>query len=253
MTRTKKCFTFIFIIITLIIFIIGFVLNMLILNNKDFVIKEYGFYKYVSINDNTISKDNSIAIIGVTKSGKNEQYLHIPREIDGHPVKYIGYDEGGGMGLFGGKRHYHPFSGEGIKKLYVYDNIEIIEDVFNCEQTDLMLCRDDITINPFRYFCFKDVYVNNVVYDNMNENPRGFLLANILFMNNFPNDSQSIYSIDNIDENEIIKAPPEPKLNGHKFTGWFTEPECINSFHFSERQVIDEKQFFKLYAGWSNM
>lgn len=80
-------------------------------------IKESGFFEYIVDND-------EVAIIGFTSSGQQQEMLEIPREIDGKPVKHIGYrdfEETTVMVV-----HYHRLESENLKKLYVYDNIRNI-------------------------------------------------------------------------------------------------------------------------------
>ena len=55
------------------------------------------------------------------------------------------------------------------------------------------------------------------------------------------NNSQKILSGDN------VIVPSDPKREEYIFTGWYTEPECINLYDFNN-QVSGS---FTLYAGWS--
>ena len=57
------------------------------------------------------------------------------------------------------------------------------------------------------------------------------------------NSSQNILSGD-----QAI-APSNPKREGCIFTGWYTEPECLNLYDFNN-QVVDS---FALYAGWARI
>ena len=72
-------------------------------------------------------------------------------------------------------------------------------------------------------------------------------------MNNYPIEGLNKYhSLDNIKGDEKLYMPPDPTCEGYNFTGWYTEPECINKFNFSISPVIEENQILILYAGWNN-
>lgn len=245
--KSKSSLLIIFIAVFAVI--LTFILGKNILNIK-YIVREEGYYKYLvltSHNEIFEKKDDPVAIVGFTKEGYKQDYLHIPKEINGHPVKYIGFDE-----TVGGKRINHPFIGSGIKKLYVYDNIEYIEDVLNCEDVDLMLCRDNINFKSFVHYFFNDVYVDQTVYNSLQNNVSWLKTANVSFMNNLPSEGNDTnYSIENIAEGEKINMPPEPICEGYNFTGWYTEPECIKKFDFSISPTIEDNKIFRLYAGWT--
>ena len=46
----------------------------------------------------------------------------------------------------------------------------------------------------------------------------------------------------------LAPAPPDPTREGYSFAGWYTEPECIDSFNFSTDTI---KRNITLYANWS--
>jgi len=46
----------------------------------------------------------------------------------------------------------------------------------------------------------------------------------------------------------LAPAPPDPTRTGYTFSGWYKEPECIDSFNFSTDTV---KSNFTLYAKWN--
>lgn len=244
--KTSVITTFIIVVIL----ILTFVLGGIYLRSTKYSVKEDGYFKYIVVTpyDRLFEdKDDPVAIVGLTSDGCKQEYLHIPREIRGYPVRYIGFDE-----TIGGNRYNHPFSGSGIKKIYVYDNVEYIEDVLNCESVDLMLCSDDINFKSFVRYFFKDIYVNKDLYDSVHTSTNGYKSANVSFLNNFPSEvKETYYSIDNIKTGEKISIPSQPTYEGYQFTGWYTEKECINKFDFSISPVIEGNETFRLYAGWN--
>ena len=56
-------------------------------------------------------------------------------------------------------------------------------------------------------------------------------------------------STQNILSGDQAIAPSNPKREGCIFTGWYTEPECLNLYDFNN-QVVDS---FALYAGWARI
>ena len=46
----------------------------------------------------------------------------------------------------------------------------------------------------------------------------------------------------------LAPAPPDPTREGYSFTGWYNEPECIDSFNFSTDTI---RRNITIYADWS--
>ena len=209
-------------------------------------IKESGFFEYIVDND-------EVAIIGFTSSGQQQETLEIPREIDGKPVKHIGYrdfEETTVMVV-----HYHRLESENLKKLYVYDNIRNIHlDAFaDLPEVSVMWCADTFELsNPSGVDDITRIFVYEPVYESLGlKEPNRFSVANIVFMNNYSDEvNGGYYRLDNVEEDEKIPEPPDPEREGYEFTGWYTEPACENLWSFNESPVIDEGEEFRLYAGW---
>ena len=91
--------------------------------------------------------------------------------------------------------------------------------------------------------------------DDMNEEEsNGYYPANIVFMNNYSAEmNRGYYWLDNIMMGEIISLPPMPERNGYEFTGWYTEPECINKWDFDMTLELEKDEEFRLYAGWQTL
>lgn len=77
--------------------------------------------------------------------------------------------------------------------------------------------------------------------------------ANIVFKKNVSNNSNDLYRIDNVEENETIDVPPAPVVDNYVFNGWYTEPECINLWDFKNKPTFSESEEFVLYAGWNSI
>ena len=212
---------------------------------KDLEVKTDGFFKYVIVGENSrvpnLRNKAVVAIVGFTWSGEQQEIIDIPREIDGKPVRRIGYDD-----QF---RHdvYTVYS-QNLKKIYIHDNIRYINN-FEGGKVDVMLCSAN---NDFSIY---DSDIMNIYfYKSMTD--REFITmtvsyANIVYMNNYtPEINEGYYRLDNIEMGEKVPEPPSPERGGYEFTGWFTEPECINAWNFDVSPNIEENTEFRLYAGW---
>ena len=63
-------------------------------------------------------------------------------------------------------------------------------------------------------------------------------------------DKGGLYRLDNIETDQNITEPLEPTIEGYEFTGWYTEPECINEWDFEVVPTIEENEDLTLFAGW---
>lgn len=215
--------------------------------SREAKIYEDGFYQYIIVGENSNFQDknnNAIAIVGFTTLGLEQEAIEIPREIDGKPVKHIGFfDEG-----FYHNKSHHVYCGN-LKKLYIHENIKGINYFYGSE-VDLMVCSNSFEIT-FNFANLKNVYVYKSLYDELKGNMSDCKPANIVFMNNNSNEvNGGYYSLDNIETGEKIPLPSNPERNGYEFIGWYTEPECINEWDFDVSPTIKEGAEFKLYAGW---
>lgn len=213
-------------------------------------IYENGYFRYIFRGDNSTyqdSDDRSIVIVGFSEEGLKQESLDIPREIDGYPVKNIGLDDQG----FTHNNNVEVEAGPNLKKLFIFDNIECI-DFFYGPNVDIMLCADDDEFHVY-FLCCKSMYYYSEILKNC-DFPDDYYIkkANIVFKNNFNNESNEIYRVDNIKNDEKIVEPPMPTREGFNFTGWFTESECLNKWNFDSEPVFGSNKEFVLYAGWNN-
>ena len=95
-----------------------------------------GYFRYVVVGEyrRNLDKDTPpvIAIIGFTELGLQQEVIDIPREIDGKPVLFVGYVDDL-------RREHLMVEAEGIKKLYIHDNIKRFV-YFIGRETDIMCC-----------------------------------------------------------------------------------------------------------------
>lgn len=219
-----------------------------------------GFFKYIVVEEsgNVSNKNNNeaIAIIGFTGSGMQQEVIDFPREIDGKPVRYISYRD---ISYF--SEAYYELESSNLKKVYIHENIEhVYRDAFSGitdrDNLEIMFCapKDPFEIFAERIYLDSKVYLYKSVYDSTIFSGSNMCVANVVFLDNYSivvNDSY--YSMDNVKTGEKIVVPPIPARNGYEFTGWYTEPECINAWNFEVVPTIEENAEFRLYAGWRNL
>ena len=98
-----------------------------------------------------------------------------------------------------------------------------------------------------------------VVYEK-EENTQFCIPANISYFFNYDESpNENYFFVDLLEETgKLTKPPYDPNREGYTFVGWYTEPECVNSFNFEEDSVtinFDEEghriyEEFCLYAKW---
>ena len=219
---------------------------------------EYGdfIYEHWYENQEEFKEYEHISIIGLTEQGKTKKELLIPEEINGAPVKYLGY------------RLYLNIIGElfssNTEKLFLtktYGSHEWFfhtsghiyateaEIYFNLEGVDYTKIRlaerewnRYYEINNFSSEVDKNLCVNVIYYKN--------------------DGSDKISFVDDYDGGKITFMPPEPKREGYEFAGWYKEEECINEWDFAVDEV-PEKEYGEdgeyklketsLFAKWSKI
>ncbi len=219
---------------------------------------EYGdfIYEHWYENQEEFKEYEHISIIGLTEQGKTKKELLIPEEINGAPVKYLGY------------RLYLNIIGElfssNTEKLFLtktYGSHEWFfhtsghiyateaEIYFNLEGVDYTKIRlaerewnRYYEINNFSSEVDKNLCVNVIYYKN--------------------DGSDKISFVDDYDGGKITFMPPEPKREGYEFAGWYREEECINEWNFAVDEV-PEKEYGEdgeymlketsLFAKWSKI
>lgn len=199
-------------------------------------IREYGYFQYIIAGESTYishKDDDSLIIVGFTDSGKEQETLDIPREIDGHPVKLIGLNENYG---FWHNLSHEVHCSDKLRKIYIFDNIERIEFFYGAE-VEIMVCSETNNLNFYSLgVAYKNMYFYRPLYEELGS-PNEFKPANINFMNNYPlEDNGGLYRLDNIEASENIPEPPDPTIEGYEFTGWYTELECINEWNYDRRK-----------------
>ena len=226
-------------------------------SDREPTIYENGFFKYIHLGDNSGSQnlnDRSLVIVGFTDLGQEQETLDIPRKIDGYEVKRIGLKDSDFYHL--SNRQIYP--SQTLKKIYVEDNIEYIEE-FMGSNVEIFLNSPKKFLKKFECNC-KNIYLYKELFEELGypelySDPnvsRLYLPANVNFLINLPTSSENdLYRIDNISTGERIKQPVDPKIEGYDFKGWYTSPECLDKFNFETIPTLSEQDGIVLYAGWN--
>lgn len=217
---------------------------------------EDGFFEYIIVKENSgdseQSREEVVAIIGFTYSGMEQEVIDFPREIDGKPVRYIGYLSYNTLAM----SYYYHLESDNLKKVYIHENIKsVYNEAFSSfsekdYDLDIMICAPKTPELIFKEHYWGNFYLYKSFFDSsqFGDNIYG---ANIVFMNNYSDEvNEGYYSLDNIEPGEKIPEPTRPVRSGYEFVGWYTEAECVNAWNFDESPAIEEDTEFRLYAGW---
>ena len=210
-----------------------------------------GYFQYIIVGENSRYQDEnnmSLAIVGFTESGLEQEALEIPREIEGKIVEHIGLWDDGAFRFDGGDKNHYVYCSDNLKKIYVHENLKKMTFFYGSE-VDIMNCSNSLNI-VFDGALYKKIYIYKSLFDAA-EYSSNVLPANITFMNNYSDEvNGGYYRQDNIEDGEKISYPPIPVRDDHDFIGWYTEPECLNIWDFKVSPKIEENMEFRLYAGW---
>lgn len=228
----KKVFKFITIMyVTMAIVVLSFILAIFsrcTKMNKSF---ESGNFIYCI-------RNGSANIRALTKLGKEQKYLVIPKIIDGRQVVSI-------------KEQFYfvlprcHFDSENVEKIYISHFISINESAFDScliLRKIMLISNEAIPIcfygnENFMLFLPMELY-RNIEKEKVNYSS-GVRPANVSFMYNYENaTNKGYYWADDIENGEKIELIPEsPTREGYTFDGWYKESECNNKWIFEKDTV----------------
>lgn len=188
-----------------------------------------GIFYYNIKTDNT---DGSIyvSIPWLTDKGEELKTIVIPDQIDGYPVRQVGFHPFWATASFCSSNLERIYLPNTVKTFYISINGKIISMNSNIDE-------DSTFCSP--YFNQIDSIESNYVEVLPDK------YANVAYLYNY-NDApgDGIYLLDDYD-NEPILYPPEnaPVRDGYTFAGWYKEKDCITPWDFTT-DIIPSKEFY---------
>lgn len=225
---------------------------------------EYGeteFFKYKIVkskNSNTNEVTAVVDIYDVTEKACEEEYLIIPKYIDGMEVRWLTHK----YSLSGGKDLAANYKNLKAKRIYL-PNIHryTSEWLFNSESLEYVISIEDTRPTAFTFVWetqWISKYGKRVCFPELKEKWAELekecdeitFSANVLFHNNYAQEVNYGYSwVDYLEEGENLPVyPPEPQRENYSFGGWYGEPECINKVDLFE--IVKDKNDIHIYAKW---
>ena len=213
----------------------------------------------------TVGYDSgNISILGLTDKGREQEYLVVPREIEGKTVKALGageYDEKKIKEKYGNE-NYARFNSVKLKKVFIPTDITYTTIIGECPVLDGFVIIPNAEISSLKKLSGElsriggNLYASEIMFT-------GYLYttkANVTYSYNYLETINNNYWIDNYNYGERIEyIPKNPTRDGYEFGGWYKESECINAWNFeadvlpleqvdSEGNIIYQET--KLYAKW---
>lgn len=217
----------------------------------------------------TVGYDSgNIFILGLTDKGREQEYLVVPREIEGKTVKALGAGEYAVKKIKEkyGNENYARFNSVKLKKVFIPTDITYRYSVIGeCPVLDGFVIIPNAEISSLKELSGElsiiggNLYASEIMF-------AGYLYttkANVTYSYNYLETiNNNYYWIDNYNYGERIEyIPKNPTRDGYEFGGWYKESECINKWNFEcdtlpqaqyDEQENEIYQETKLYAKWIN-
>jgi hypothetical protein len=234
MLKSKKAKFFItFLAVSLLSSIMTFLpgCNLNIANEKS---NEYFIYMVMKT-----EIEGYITLRGLTDAGKELEYIVIPDEIEGYPVRVIN----------GGATAHN------LKKIYVSKNVRTISDRW-LKNGDagykVLFCRYDCTNSSIGDWSTLNLFAPNIAAENYERCITCSHIANINYLYHYEDSvNGGVHFIDDLEAGENISViPPEPTREGYRFMDWYINEECTEVFDTANYIRNEEDGIINLYAGW---
>jgi len=211
-------------------------------------IYETGYFRYTICK---YSDTEYVRIKGLTKLGKQQEYIVIPEEIDGKQVReWNGFD-------------YVP----NLKALYISYCIDFINiSGWELNPSGNKMFSSEENYNIF-YLGSKHRkaanfaiggYISTIAIDDYAKKipcwDQKYIVANMQYLFNYiASPNMGVHFIDNTEVGAKVNVIPiTPQRDGYTFTGWYSEQECINEINL-ESYVKKDEEILYLYAGWQEI
>lgn len=211
-------------------------------NYKEHLITS-GDFKYIE--GRYPNDEGYVYLIELSEEGLKKDTIVVPLEIDGKPVKGLGYsgrneptETHAYFKLFGIKRIYIPAT-ENLRKNNIYVDNDEGSYLLNLFVPDLF----DVSID------FKNVYAkysniiykcNNISYYSINENIK-LEKTNVAYYI-FYGTRWGAYFVDDCDGTTVNVIPPNPTKKGYRFDGWYKDKDFVEKWDF-EIDIVPPKQY----------
>ena len=201
----------------------------------DFICGDF-IYRVIEVNGEKMA-----AIRETSDQGTSKKVLIMPEYLDGYRV-YGMYDNLPNETVVNSfKGHLHS---PNLEKLYLPYKFKINYKIWG---NIFFLCdideNEEIQLGRYANKVFYTSKVNiegHATSKYISEYIRYTVNADVTYYNNYGDDS--IYWIDDYD-NEVIKyKPADPVREGYTFDGWYKESECINEWNF-ETDIVPLKEY----------
>lgn len=238
-------------------------------------------------------------LLGIQAEAGDENGLAIiPKEYNGLPISHLGYQTK--IEHWSGTYYKAELTiDEDIKEVFIPSSVKHAVSSLNTNNGKIKYITNysvnsQERVYPYYNECNKIVHIypehclweEDAFYKFSHINNDECKVGNIYF-NLSPNeDSEYCYWLDYIEAKGRIRRPKDPIREGFAFTGWYTEPECVNMWDFdcevelaylkSENEIVDinndgyrfsEEAFYEyrsyiesvdnhkitLYAGWEEL
>lgn len=241
-----------------------------------------------------LEQNGGITLMGIKAEAVDEDgAVVIPKTINGKTVKRIGYTQKNFI-YAESQGGFSWGENDNIKEVYIPSTVTEIDDIFFLHKTNYYInfnknFESNIT-NAYRYgsgvtstytypidlfVAYRDNEALGTFLDYYGYNTFGRRIANVYYNSNPNEDFEFCYWFDYIEgESKLRKPKVDPTRDGYKFTGWYTEPECINLWDFEstvkltkmepEDDYNDQGAYFMyltnlenstiaLFAGWKQL
>jgi hypothetical protein len=214
-------------------------------------IMEFGDFKYCYIDkagSSVMLKDGKyVAVLELTKQGKDKETIIIPDYIDDKPVVQIGMK---------GIEFYYSI-GYGIyNKVYLPCGIKSINDTRYFEPNTIKRFFIDLSDLNFldtahgKFYLAEELYNKYIDMCGLDAITADLHIANVTYMSN-----DEVYFIDDYNDGNLINAPIPPICDGYEFMGWYKDSEFQNEWDF-ENDTFDTglaDPTMVLYAKWRSI
>ena len=182
---------------------------------------------------------DTVTILEFTQKGLKQKAVIIPETINGKKVKSIGKANG-------------SFT-QNAYSLYCEDKKIYLPEI-STYNSFLGYNAEFILYGSNNYLIFDyQILSQNVLYVFRKEKEKtrfNIKETNIAFYTGAEGKEDIPYWVDAYSEENLYLLPPEPKMKGYVFGGWYREPECVNEWN-GEYVFPEGQEELNLYAKWT--